>query len=232
MLDYHIVFPHLEEHPYLPDIFDRLPDFGWEAVFTQAVWTRAGQIHTTAVLAERVTVGEGTIIHPFVVIEADVIIGKNCEIRAHALIRSGTIIGDGCVIGHASEIKRAFICSGAKIQGGVFVGDSIIGKGARIGTGCVIANRRFDQEPIPWRGPDGLVNTPYDKLGAMIGDFARLGANVTTNPGVIIGAYSWVSSGNVVAGFIDDERFITADGRNVPNESGMDLADADNEGAR
>lgn len=232
MLDYHVVFPHLEEHPMLPDVFDQLPDLSWNGLFRDLASVRLGNIHPTAVISHRVTVGDGTIIHPFVVIEDNVIIGKNCEIRSHTLIRSGTVVSDGCVIGHGSELKHAFLCDGVKVQGSCFVGDSVVGKGARIGTGCVVANRRFDQRTIAWRGPDGLIETPHDKLGALIGDYARLGAHVTTNPGVIIGAYTWVSSGNVVSGFIDEERFITLDGRNVPNEHALDLAEADRAGQK
>lgn len=223
MFDYHILFPHLEEHPWLPDIFDALPDLRWDMIFRDMPADRKGQVHPTAVIAERVAIGEGSTIDPFVVIENDVLIGKNVTIRSCALIRAGTVIGDDCVIGHSAEIKNAFLCNGSKVQGFSFVGDSIVGKGARIGTGCVVSNRRFDQKPIAWRGPDGLVQTAHEKLGALIGDFARLGAQVSTNPGVIIGAYSWVSSGNVVSGFIDDERFIAPDGRNVPNEDVHDL---------
>lgn len=231
MLDYHIVFPHLEEHPWLPDIFDALPDLRWESMISGS-FDRLGTIHPTAVLAERVSVGEGSTIGAYVVIENDVLIGKHCDIRPHAYIRSGTVISDGCVIGHSAEIKHAFLCSGVKVQGLCFVGDSILGKGCRIGTGTIISNRRFDQKPIAWRGPDGLIQTAQEKVGALIGDFARLGAHVTTNPGIIVGAYTWVSSGNVVSGFIDEERFITQDGRNVPNEEALDLADEDSVGKR
>ncbi|MBI4122051.1 MAG: hypothetical protein HY461_01840 [Parcubacteria group bacterium] len=224
MLDYHIVFPHLEENRYLPDIFDRLPVLDWDEAFRGMPNTRFGLVHPTAVIGNRVSIGEGTTIGPFVVIEDDVIIGERCEIRSHALIRYRTIINNDCIIGHGAELKHAFVCDQAKIQGHVFVGDSIVGKGSRLGTGTVIANRRFDQQPIAWRGPDGEIANTQDKVGALIGDFSRLGANVSTNPGVIIGAYTWVSSGNVIAGFIDSEMFVTIDGRVAKNEQGLDLA--------
>lgn len=232
MVDYDIVFPELEQDPHLPDVFDRLPALDWDDVFHGMPTTQFGAIHPTAVIGSRVSIGEGTVIGPYVVIEDDVIIGEKCEIRSHALIRERTYIGNNCVIGHSAEVKHSFVCSGAKLQGQVFVGDSIIGRSARIGTGTVIANRRFDQQPVAWRGPDGAIASPHDKLGALIGDHARLGANVSTNPGVIVGAYSWVSSGFVVTKYIGDERFITADGRDIPNEQALDLADADNQGDR
>ncbi len=230
MLDYHLVFPLVEKDPHLGDIFDRLPVLDWDDLFRGMPHTRFGLVHPTAVIGSRVTIGEGTTVGPFAVIEDDCIIGERCEIRSHALIRARTVIGNQCVIGHGAEIKHVYLCAGAKIQGHTFVGDSIIGRGSRIGTGVVIANRRFDQQPVAWRGPDGQIANTQDKVGALIGDYARLGANVSTNPGVIIGAYTWVSSGNIVTGFVADEKFITVDGRIVHNEQAMELADTDETG--
>jgi bifunctional UDP-N-acetylglucosamine pyrophosphorylase/glucosamine-1-phosphate N-acetyltransferase len=201
-------------------------------LFQNRIHTRLGQIHPTAIIGQRVTIGEGSIIGPFVVIEDDCVIGQRCEIRSHALIRAQTFIGNDCVIGHGAELKHAYVCDRAKIQGHTFVGDSIIGRGARIGTGVVIANRRFDQQPIAWRGPDGQISNTQEKVGALIGDYARLGANVSTNPGIIIGAYTWISSGNIVTGFIADEKFVTVDGRVLKNEQAIELVDVDEQDNR
>lgn len=230
MLDYQILFPHLESNELLGEVFDRLPELNWDTCFRGMQMSRFGNVHPLSVLANRVSVGEGTTIHPFVVIEDDVIIGKNCEIRSGALIRSKTIIGDGCVIGHGAEIKHTFICDEAKIQGMTFVGDSIVGKGARIGTGTVISNRRFDQAAIAWRLEDEKIDSGQDKVGALIGDYARLGAHVTTNPGSVIGAFTWISSGNIINGFIGSKQFITADGVTVHNEKAKMLLTKDEEG--
>lgn len=230
MLDYQIVFPHLEENERLAEIFDRLPALNWEDFFRGMPTSRFGNVHPLSVLANRVSVGEGTVIEPFVVIEDDVIIGKNCQIRSGALIRSQTIIGDGCVIGHGAEIKHAFICDDAKIQGRTFVGDSIIGKGARVGTSVVVSNRRFDQSAIAWRLENEKLDSGQDKIGALIGDYARLGAHVTTNPGSVIGAFTWIASGNMINGFIGAKKFVTADGVTVHNEKAKILLTTDEEG--
>ena len=37
-----------------------------------------------------------------------------------------------------------------------------------LGTGVVIAKRRFDQQPVAWRGPDGQIANTQDKVGALI----------------------------------------------------------------
>ncbi len=201
MSSFQTIFPHIPgDFPF------KLPKLEWE-------------------IQEQV--GEGTEIGQYVVIEENVQIGKNCLIRSHVLLRSGTVIGDNCVIGHGSEIKNTYICDEAKIGSHCFVGDSIIGKGARIGSGTITGNRRFDQKPIDWLTNEGKVASTKDKLGLLLGDYARLGAHVTTNPGVIIGAYTWVSGGEVVSQHIPEKTFVKIGGDIVENKQTMDLSSQD-----
>ena len=93
-------------------------------------------------------IGNGTKIYDNVIIEGPVYIGNNVEIKPGAYIRPGTIISDNCSIGFNSEIKSSVLQKGAKVASLAFVGDSILGKNARIGSGVITANRRFDQENI------------------------------------------------------------------------------------
>ena len=85
-------------------------------------------------------IDEGTRIGANVSIEGPVMIGKNVTIQSGALIRPGTIIGDNCVIGHSCEAKHSIIQNKAKVQSFTFCGDSIIGKGTRVGSGTILAN--------------------------------------------------------------------------------------------
>lgn len=151
-------------------------------------------------------IDEGTVIHPNVCIEGPVLIGKNVEIQSGALIRPGTIIGDNCVVGHASEIKNAILQNKAKVASLAFVGDAILGKSTRIGSGVIVANRRFDQCSIPVKTNGEKVDTGRDFLGAIIGDSSRLGANATTIPGTLIGPYTWILPTVQVRGFIPAEK--------------------------
>ncbi len=223
------IFPHASEST--KEVLANLPALSWADIFQRhASFKQEGKCHSTSIISDRVGIGMGTEIGPFVVIEDNVLIGKNCVIRAGALIRSNTIIGDDCVIGHGAEIKHAFIFDQAKIQGNVFVGDSIIGKGARLGTGVVIGNRRFDQQEISWQTEDGLVASGSDKVGALIGDYARLGANVTTNPGTVIGAFTWIIGGQAIGGFIPARTFVKGKGELVENLHAKELSAVDKNG--
>lgn len=151
-------------------------------------------------------IDEGTVIHPNVTIQGPVLIGKNVEIQSGALIRPGSIIGDNCVVGHASEIKNSILQNKAKVASLAFVGDSILGKSTRIGSGIIVANRRFDQSNIIIKIENEKIDSGRDFFGAIIGDCTRLGANCATLPGTLIGPYTWILPTLQVRGFIPAEK--------------------------
>ena len=151
-------------------------------------------------------IDEGTKIHSNVTIQGPVLIGKNVEIQSGALIRPGTIIGDNASVGHCSETKHCILQNKSKVASLAFVGDSILGKSARIGSGTILANRRFDQSNIKIKFDDKKIDTDSDFFGSVIGDNTRLGANVASLPGTFIGPYTWILPGLQVRGFIPAEK--------------------------
>ncbi len=153
-------------------------------------------------------IDEGTKIQANVTIQGPVLIGKNVEIQSGALIRPGTIIGDNCCIGHSSEVKHAILQNKSKVASLAFVGDSILGKSTRIGSGIIVANRRFDQKNITIKIDEEKIDTGSDFFGSIIGDSTRLGANVATLPGAFIGPYTWIMPGVQVRGFIPAQKRI------------------------
>ncbi len=153
-------------------------------------------------------IDEGTKIGANVTIQGPVIIGKNVEIAAGAFIRPYTIIGDGASVGHGSEVKHAIIQNKAKVASLAFVGDSILGKSTRIGSGIILANRRFDQKNIIVKINGEKYDMQADFFGAVIGDSTRLGANSVTVPGTLIGPYTWILPTVQVRGFVPAEKRI------------------------
>ena len=151
-------------------------------------------------------IDEGTKIHANAVIQGPVMIGKNVEIQSGALVRPWTVIGDNCVVGHASEIKHAIMQNKSKVASLAFCGDTILGKSTRIGSGIILANRRFDQKNITVKINGTKYDVGTDFFGAIIGDSTRLGANSTTVPGTFIGPYTWILPTVQVRGFIPAER--------------------------
>jgi len=164
-------------------------------------------------------IGEGTKIGANVTIEGPVIIGKNVTIQAGALIRPYTIIGDGASVGHASEVKHAILQNKCKVASLAFVGDSILGKSTRIGSGTILANRRFDQKNIELKVDGIKYDTETDFFGAIIGDSTRLGANCTTIPGTLIGPYTWILPTVQVRGFVPAEKRILPQAQYIVQEN-------------
>ena len=153
-------------------------------------------------------IDEGTKINANAVIQGPVYIGKNVEIQSGALIRPGTIIGDNCSVGHGSEIKHTIMQNKSKVASLAFCGDTILGKSTRIGSGVIVANRRFDQQNITVKLNGEKVDVGTDFFGAIIGDSTRLGANSTTVPGTFIGPYTWILPTVQVRGFVPAEKRI------------------------
>ena len=152
-------------------------------------------------------IGEGTKIYPGVTIEGPVYIGKNVNIMPGAYVRPGTIVGDKCVVGFNSEVKNSIMQNGAKIASLAFVGDSVLGKSARIGSGVITANRRFDQQNIKLKQENGeKLDTGSDFFGLIIGDYSRIGANSVTSPGTLVGPYTWIYPATSIHGFIPAEK--------------------------
>ena len=111
-----------------------------EDLFVGQKMTVLGDVDEHVSISGPVHIGKGSKIHPFVTIQGPVIIGENVSIRSHSIIRSHAYIGSKCVVGHSADVKRSICLNGAKMQCGIFVGDSILGCGARIGSGVILAN--------------------------------------------------------------------------------------------
>lgn len=177
-----------------------------KTIVEKGVKINKGEIGEFVSITGNYFIDEGAKIGANVTIQGPVIIGKKAEIAAGALIRPYTIIGDGASVGHGSEVKHAILQNKAKVASLSFVGDSIMGKSARIGSGTIIANRRFDQKNIEIKIEGNKYDTETDFFGSIIGDNSRLGANCTSIPGTCIGPYTWILPTVQVRGFVPAEK--------------------------
>lgn len=146
-----------------------------------------------------VEIGEKVFIHPsvilphYAVIKGPAYIGQGTQIRPGAYIRENVIIGEGCIIGNACEYKNCLLLNKVETPHYNYVGDSIIGNKGHMGAGSILANLKFDQQPVNITLPSGKsVSTGMRKLGALIGDGAQVGCNAVLQPGTILGKGSMV----------------------------------------
>ena len=88
------------------------------------------------------------------------------------------------------------------------IGESVIGRNVSIGGGTITGNLRLDEGEVTSIVKQEKIGTGRTKFGTVIGNNARIGIHVSTNPGVKIGAGSFISSKTLVNEDIPDEKFV------------------------
>ncbi len=153
---------------------------------------RGVQIRGSAVLEE------GSVVKAGSYLEGPVHIGKRCHIGPNAYLRPYSSLGDDVKVGAGCEVKNSIVMKNTKIPHLSYVGDSILGEGCSLGAGTITANLRFDEAQIKSKLRGSWVGSGRKKLGAIFGDGARTGINVSTFPGVKIGRGAWIGPGAIV----------------------------------
>lgn len=164
-----------------------------EMLIRQQPLSQSGTIAATAILDSTngpILIEEGASIEHGCYIYGPCYIGKNVTVRHGALIRPHTWIGENAVIGHCSEVKHSIVGANSKLPHFNYVGDSLIGTGVNMGAGAVATNVRLDKQPIFVRLENQQWSTGKRKFGAIIGDYASIGAHVVLNPGQVVPAHA------------------------------------------
>ena len=167
---------------------------------------------------ENVDIGEGAVIGDFVIIgepprgmragELRTTIGKNATIRSHSVIYAGNVIGDNFQTGHHVMVREE-----NKIGDNVSIGtSSVVEHHVCIGDNVRIHSQAFIPEETTleagcWIGPKVVITNAKYPLspgvksslkGVTVRKNAKIGANATLLPGIIIGENSLIGSGAVV----------------------------------
>lgn len=139
---------------------------------------------------EPTVIGDNAVIRAFTVIYAGNRIGNGFVTGNKTNIRELNVIGDNVAIGTLSVVEHhVTIEDGVRIHTQVFIPEySILKKDAWIGPNTVLTNARYPRSP---RAKEELK-------GVTVEEGAKLGANVTILPGVIVGKNSLVGAGSVV----------------------------------
>lgn len=184
-------------------------------------------ISKKAVVHENVKLGKNCIVEDHAVIgvplkgddpHPETIIGDNAVIRSHTVIYSGNRIGDGFQTGNKANIRECNeigdnvsigtmsvvehhvrIEDDVRIHSQAFVPEySILRKGSWIGPNAVITNARYPNTPVTKENLEGVI----------IEEKARVGANATILPGVVVGKNSLVGAGAVVTKDVDEDAIV------------------------
>jgi bifunctional UDP-N-acetylglucosamine pyrophosphorylase / glucosamine-1-phosphate N-acetyltransferase len=123
-----------------------------------------------------VTVGAGTEIRPFTMIE-EASIGANARIGPYARIRPDTKLADDVHIGNFVEVKASTFGRGSKANHLAYLGDSTVGSNVNVGAGTITCN---------YDGANKHRTVIEDDVH--IGSDVQLVAPVTVGKGATIGA--------------------------------------------
>ena len=161
-----------------------------------------GQIESFLEVGSEIFIHPSAIIGESVTIEGPSYIGPDVEIRHGAYLRKGSWICEGSVVGHCSEIKNSVLLPGSKAPHFNYVGDSIVGMGANLGSGVKLSNVRNDKRGVLVELEDGSrIDSGLKKMGSLVGDGCQLGCNAVTNPGSIMPPNSFVVPNSTVSGW-------------------------------
>jgi acetyltransferase-like isoleucine patch superfamily enzyme len=142
------------------------------------------------------TIGEGSVIRSHTVIYAGNAIGKHFQTGNKVNIRESNRIGDNVSIGTLSVIEHHVeIGDHVRIHTQVFIPEfSVLEDGCWIGPHVVLTNAKYPLSP----GVKDRLAGPVIRKGA------KIGANVTILPGVVVGVNALVGAGSVVVRDVPD----------------------------
>ncbi len=151
----------------------------------------SARISEKATIEGKVVLSDNVKVLENAVIRGPAYIGPNSIIGNNALVRDYSHIGSNSVIGYCTEVKHSYIGDDCWFHSN-YIGDSIVDDNCSLGAGTILANFRLDERNIQIKVGDNLVDTGYDKLGAILGRGCRIGVNASLMPGVRVGPDSVV----------------------------------------
>jgi acetyltransferase-like isoleucine patch superfamily enzyme len=136
------------------------------------------------------TIGDGAVIRSHTVIYAGNVIGSNFQTGNKVNIRESNRIGNNVSVGTLSVIEHHVeIGDGVRIHTQVFIPEfSVLEEGCWLGPNVVLTNAKYPLSP----GVKDQLAGPVIRKGA------KIGANATLLPGVVIGEHALVGAGAVV----------------------------------
>tara|TARA_Y100000741_G_scaffold251546_1_gene193495 strand:- start:129 stop:707 length:579 start_codon:yes stop_codon:yes gene_type:complete len=161
-------------------------------------------IHKTAIVDEKVTVGNNTKIWHFTHIQSNSKIGENCSLGQNVNISNNVIIGNNVKIQNNVSVYE-----GVELEDYVFCGPSM-----------VFTNIKNPRSEFPQNESSKFIKT-------LVKRSASIGANATIICGITIGSYSLIGAGAVVLKNVPDFALVVGNPGEVigwVNERGERLA--------
>ncbi len=172
------------------------------------------KIAKNVIIEGNVHIGENAKVFEGAVIKGPCYIGDDCVVGSNVLIREYSNLENNCLIGAFSEVTRSIFQEDVHIHSGYF-GDSIFGKGCRIGAGTVTANVRIDRGEVKSVVKGEKIGTGTDSLGVVIGENTKVGINCSFMPGKLVGSNCQIGPGSVIFENVEDNTVLFTEFKNV-----------------
>ncbi len=166
--------------------------------------SNTAEIAVNSTIDGDVIIEEGAKIMENAVLKGPVYIGRRAVVGNNAILREGTILSENCIAGANMEIRNSIISSDTHFHSG-FVGDSVFGQHCRVGAGFNTGNKRFDRQEVIVKIGENVLNTGVKNLGVIAGDNIKIGINVSSLPGSIIGNNTIVGPNTMIKSNIPDK---------------------------
>jgi glucose-1-phosphate thymidylyltransferase len=158
---------------------------------------QGARISPTAIVEPPVIIERGAVIEHNAVVRGPAYIGRGAYVGTGALIHGNTSLEEGVVVGAYSEITGSNLQPGTVIGRGCFVGDSVTGRDAVFEPHVTAINL------LKSKGPKRLEPTIKDgrilqKIGAIVGNGARIGANTVLYPLSIVRSEEVVPANSIL----------------------------------
>jgi len=162
---------------------------------------KSAKIAKNVTIQGKVYIGKNTKIFEGAAIKGPCYIGENCIIGNNSLIREYANLENNCLIGAFAEVTRCIFQEDIHVHSGYF-GDSIFGKGCRLGAGTITANVRIDRGEIKSKlkikNEKLKIETGLNRLGCVMGENAKTGIHCSLMPGILIGSNCKIGPNSVV----------------------------------
>lgn len=186
--------------------------------------SKSAQIHKTATLTGPIILEEGVWVMEYAKLVGPLYIGNNTIIGNHSLVRS-SMIGENSVVGFSSDVTRSYVGKNCWFHSN-YVGDSVVGNDVGMGAGAILANLRLDEGNIPSLIKGEKINSHRNKLGAVLGESARIGVGAQLMPGVKVGKNSVIGPGVVLSSdVLDNKRCYVNQSYTVADNSSSNIHD-------
>ncbi len=145
---------------------------------------------------ENCRIGDGAVITQ--TYGTDAVVAADTQTGPFARLRPGTTIGENVRVGNFVEIKNSTVGSETKISHLSYIGDTDVGSGVNIGSGCATVNF-----------------TGKEKFRTVIGDNAFIGCDTSLVAPVRIGNRAYTGAGSTITEDVPDDALALGRARQV-----------------